>query len=424
MSRSWDQKISALVCVAFVASALGLDGCSSGGGSGGNAVPPPGDDDAGDAAATSVTPPSEAGTDATTTESGDDGATSDCASDLPSSLSCTGLYSDLLSKTIASGVEAFTPAFPLWSDGSGKNRWILLPAGTTIDRTDPNDWVFPAGTKLWKEFARDGKRIETRFFHKQSDATWAFTTYVWDAQEASATATANGADLPLEDGATYHVPTHDECLECHNGRPEHVMGFEEVSLGMRGATGLTLAELTSRGLLSPTPSRTSLELGDDGSGDAAKALGWLHINCGVACHNTNAMAGASFVGMNLRLDPALLDGRSPGVFDALKTTVGVVSTTGVWGNDQRIAAGNPDHSLIVELTSKRGPGQQMPPLASVDVDTSDVAILRDWVAKMAPPEDGGADGGEAGARDAAADAESDAAVDAGGNAAPCDAASE
>ncbi|HEY2509596.1 MAG TPA: hypothetical protein VGI39_01950 [Polyangiaceae bacterium] len=423
MSRSWDKKIAALACTALLAGAAVLDACSSGGGNGTSTAPPPGDD-AGDGATTTVTPPSEAGTDATTADSGDDGPVSDCASDLPSSLSCTGLYSDLASKTVAPGVEAFTPAVPLWSDGSGKNRWIQLPAGTTIDRSDPNDWVFPVGTKLWKEFARDGKRIETRFFHKQSDGTWTWTTYVWDAQEASAIVSPNGADLPLEDGATYHVPSHDECVECHNGRPEHVMGFEEVSLGTAGASGLTLAALTSRGLLSPAPSKTSLSMADDGSGDAAKALGWLHVNCGVACHNANPMAGASFVGMNLRLDATLLDGRAPSGFDALTTTVGVASTTGVWGSDQRIAPGDPDHSLILELTSRRGQGLQMPPLGTVDVDTSDEAILRDWVAKMAPLEDGGADAGDGGVADAAVDAESDAAVDAGTDAAPHDAASE
>ena len=42
----------------------------------------------------------------------------------------------------------------LWADYATKQRWILLPPGTKIDATDPNEWVFPVGTKVWKEFSR------------------------------------------------------------------------------------------------------------------------------------------------------------------------------------------------------------------------------------------------------------------------------
>jgi hypothetical protein len=388
---------------------LVLAGCGSSGGGGAQ----PGSDDAGGDAAGSVSI-GDASDDAVDATIADDGAAADCASALPTSLACTGLYTDIVAKTIAPSAQSFTPAIPLWSDGSGKNRWVMLPAGQTIDRTDPNNWVFPAGTKFWKEFSRDGQRKETRFFHKQSDGTWVWVSYVWNDDESDAIATPAGASLPLEDGATYQVPTQQQCTECHNGRPEHIMGFEEVSLGSAGAAGLTLAQLASQGLLSPAPASTSLTIADDGSGDTAHALGWIHVNCGVTCHNANPLAGASSVSLRLRLDPTQLDGRSAAAMDPMVTMVGVPTSTGIWGQLDRIQPGDPDDSLLVYLVATRGAGKQMPPLASVYVDTPDVAVIRDWIAKMQPLDAGAGDAGseDAGPTDAGTDAADSAAADA------------
>src|SRR3954451_18392936 len=44
----------------------------------------------------------------------------------PKTLECTGLYSDLVAKTVASGARPYAPAVPLWSDGAHKERWISL----------------------------------------------------------------------------------------------------------------------------------------------------------------------------------------------------------------------------------------------------------------------------------------------------------
>src|SRR3984957_9138108 len=161
----------------------------------------------------------------------------------PSTLSCTGLYADIATKTLAAGVRFYQPAVPLWSDNAEKARWIQLPPGTQIDATDPNEWTFPVGTKVWKEFSRDGKRVETRFFNKVQTGYWVRTTYAWNAEETAATQSAGG-DIPWgTDGGTYHIPIPSECDQCHVGRTDHLLGFEQVSLGLAAATGLTLPEL-------------------------------------------------------------------------------------------------------------------------------------------------------------------------------------
>jgi hypothetical protein len=328
----------------------------------------------------------------------------------PSTLACTGLYADFAAKTVASDVRFYQPAIPLWSDGAEKTRWIWLPPGTQIDASNHSEWTFPVGTKVWKEFIRNGKRIETRLFQKVDNGPppiWHHATYAWNADDSVALV-SNGGDLQLgSDGGTYHIPLSAECDKCHNGRIDHILGFEQISLGLQGAQGLTLPELAKEGLIAPVPPQLQLTIGDDGTGGAAPALGWLHINCGVPCHNANSTALAYAVKMHLRLDPTLLDGGplTASNCDSLKTTIGARATSSNWApyNWVRIVPGDPSHSLLVQLISNRGTNNaargQMPPIASLIVDMADVAKVVDWVSKISAIEmvDGGSDAAAEGA---------------------------
>ena len=67
---------------------------------------------------------------------------------------------------------AFSPQYPLWSDGAAKRRWISLPPGTAIDASRPDAWEFPRGTRLWKEFSLD-RPVETRFIERLPDGSLA-----------------------------------------------------------------------------------------------------------------------------------------------------------------------------------------------------------------------------------------------------------
>src|SRR5438132_1116401 len=90
----------------------------------------------------------------------------------PGTLFETGLCVDHACMQISPGVHAYSPRFALWADTASKRRWIYLPPGTQIDTTDMDHWLFPTGTKLWKEFTRDDAngmpvRVETRLVWKQ-----------------------------------------------------------------------------------------------------------------------------------------------------------------------------------------------------------------------------------------------------------------
>lgn len=298
-------------------------------------------------------------------------------------LRCAGLYTDIATKEIAAGVEEFLPAHQLWSDGAEKQRWIYLPPDTQIDSSRPDDWRFPVGTKLFKEFRSGGRRVETRLFWKTRATLWLKAAYQWNAAETEATR-FEGGDVDVG-GSTYHVPTPTECDQCHKGRIDRALGFELVSLALPGATGMTLARLIADDRLTDPPAETDYAIGDDGTGKAAAALGWLHVNCGVSCHNRSSTAEAYKTDMYLRLPADGIDGRSPAGFDLLTTTVGVASRTPRWLGRQRITPGSPETSLLYELMAMRDPANpkdQMPPIASRVVDDEGVLLVGDWIRAM------------------------------------------
>lgn len=150
----------------------------------------------------------------------------------PVRLADTGLYTDGRTETLASGVLAYAPQYPLWTDGATKRRWILLPPGASIDATDPDRWVFPVGTKLWKEFSF-ARRVETRFMELRSDGEWTFATYAWSVDGKEATLApprgSKGAHT-LADGTRYDLPSQSDCRACHEAHPTRVLGFGALQL--------------------------------------------------------------------------------------------------------------------------------------------------------------------------------------------------
>ncbi|MFO0674410.1 MAG: hypothetical protein U0235_33175 [Polyangiaceae bacterium] len=369
------------------------------------------------------TPATPAGTDAstsdvTTTPSDSGGGTTDTGTtadtgtdanevfncddagiDAPQSLKCTGLYSSFTNKTIAAGVKEYAPAVKLWSDGAQKTRWVYLPPGEKIDTTDMDEWKYPVGTKFWKEFVVDGKRVETRFFWKVSSSIWTRTTYKWNAAQDDAIrldsgewggALDAGPDGGPGDAAAYEIPSVAKCDQCHNGRIDKILGFEAVGLGLPGATGVTLASLVSDSLLTTNPPATTLAIPEDSTGKAAAAIGYLHANCGTACHNTSP-AHTCPVNMVLRLGYADLhptDGGTATVANlaTYTSTVGVnAGTVGLspdGGTYKRIAPHDVTGSAISYLAGRREgyiPNKQMPPIDTHVVDTVGVGQINDWV---------------------------------------------
>jgi len=59
-----------------------------------------------------------------------------------------------------------------WSDGAEKFRYLYLPPGEKIDNANPDRWNFPVGSRIWKDFVRDGVSVETRMLYKTGPNSW------------------------------------------------------------------------------------------------------------------------------------------------------------------------------------------------------------------------------------------------------------
>ena len=305
----------------------------------------------------------------------------------PTRLSQTGLYSDIGTKTIAADVHEFLPRWQLWSDEALKRRWIWLPPGATIDTSNMDNWKFPVGTKVWKEFAR-GTRIETRYLEKIGPGDewitdWYAVSFQWDAGETDATAVPAGV---VDDPGHNDIPGRSDCRKCHvNTRVASVViGFSALQLDTPTAAGLwNLTQLVAENRLSAPPTAS----GGAGTpffplpaGDAARdANGYLHANCG-NCHNAGSDV-ALITPVKLRL--AVGDLAAWNTTDPWETTVDVTATFGVPGATVVVEPGVPAQSaLYYRLTTTSG--QRMPPVGREVVDPTGTETVRAWIAALPP----------------------------------------
>jgi hypothetical protein len=307
----------------------------------------------------------------------------------PNDLRCTGLYDRWTKKTIAATAFEYKPAYTLWSDGADKRRWISLPAGSKIDTTFMDGWAFPIGTKFWKEFAFSGAPVETRYYQKIGDNSWIWTTYVWSADMSAAIKNDDGVGADAGGDASYdgyEVPDHAKCDTCHQGGSDSILGFEAVLLGAPGATGLTLDQLKQKSLLTVNPPQTTVTIPNELTSKDAKALGWLHANCGVSCHNVN---GSCQFKAHMKIhysDLVHADGGTDLVTDLDTYTTTYKMAAAFPAGLNRITPGDPTTSAISVLASQRNaitPQQnQMPWIDSHKVDTTDVADLNAWITAL------------------------------------------
>jgi len=304
----------------------------------------------------------------------------------PTDLRCTGLYSDWASKTVSPDVQEYDPGLHLWSDDAVKTRWIYLPptpdgGRQPIDTSDMDEWTFPVGTKVWKQFVLGGKLIETRLIWKQTAYAWYLTTYRWSADQTTATELTTG-ELDA-DGNGYEVPTQAECPACHDGRLDDVLGFEAVSLSSASATPVTMQTLAANGWISDVPEAGIVIPGN--ATDVA-ALGYLHANCGIACHNRGGGAAVG-TGFFMRLEVSHLT--SVQATDTWQTGVNVPGTfipPGAASALLRLAPGDAGASCVTYRMAHRTgvddaeAGIQMPPIDTHQVDEAGVAAVGQWIA--------------------------------------------
>jgi Fe-S cluster biogenesis protein NfuA len=267
----------------------------------------------------------------------------------------TGLCTDEACTQLDPDVKEYEPKFPLYDDGADKRRWILLPPGTQIDTTNMDRWVFPVGTKLWKEFSKNGTRVETRFITKvleDDDAinAWLFTTYVWNqTQDLSMQVNMGAADA---NGTTHDVPSRGQCKDCHDSlRPSRVLGFQAIQLDKAQPSNLLdLEDLIDQDLLTvePTTGVAGARFAIPGTATDEAALGYFHGNCG-HCHNVSSTTHDT-VDLELLLEiPQLTSVQTTAAFkSAVKDPGDACGDMMDNDGDGRIDNGCPDQTLTID----------------------------------------------------------------------------
>jgi hypothetical protein len=317
----------------------------------------------------------------------------------PQNLRETGLYLPGTGLVVDPAHLAFSPQYPLWTDGASKRRWLSLPPNTYIDASRPNAWEFPVGTRLWKEFSV-GRAVETRYVERLADGQWRYAAYIWN--EAGTDAMLAPADgvrgLPVEGAPNgrYTVPGEFDCRACHEGAAVPVLGFSALQLSSDrdplapnadAFSTIDLRQLVARGLvrnlppaLTDAPPRITAS-----SATERAALGYLHGNCG-HCHN----ADGSPVPVDVRLAQDVSLG-SEGTEQVLRSLLNASSrfrAPGLAHDARVIAPGRPDASTLLWRMRSTNPQTQMPPLGVRALDHKALALLERWIAERSstPPE--------------------------------------
>jgi hypothetical protein len=342
------------------------------------------------------------------------------ASHIPSApprlLSETGLYVGRGTSEIDPRNRPFSPQYPLWSDGAEKSRWIRLPEGAAIDVSNVDRWDFPEGTRFWKEFRFNGRKVETRFLRKNGDGSWTFASYAWSEDQADALlAPAEGLPNVAEiaPGKFHSIPSVTDCRACHDpgeALRTEILGFSALQLSTDRDPGaphaeslrsdmLTLQTLSEEKLLEParpelvtTPPRIHAP-----DARTRSVLGYLSTNCG-SCHNEES----SIANLGLALKaassqpgtaapphprtPAPSHPRTLAPSHLFKPTSKWEIPNAAEGDSRYVTPGSPELSAILVRMKSRRPSSQMPPLGTVLHDKQAIALVSDWIDSMGESE--------------------------------------
>jgi hypothetical protein len=311
---------------------------------------------------------------------------------LPQRLSDAGLFTPDRPGTVASHNRPFVPQYPLWSDGMTKRRWVALPEGSTIDAADEHAWDFPAGTRFWKEFSLNGRKVETRLLWKASATQWLFGSYVWN-EEGTDAALAPDEGVPafveVAPGRRHSIPSRSDCTACHGTKRPGPLGFNALQLSTDrdpnaihgeplASSMLTLRELVNERILAPTRRDLVENPPRIRTSDASTraSLGYLMANCGT-CHNGSA--DVSVLGPSLTVRDLVANG------DAVARSF--IERPSKWqvpdardGMSVLVRPGVPGESAMLVRMRSRAPSSQMPPLGTVLRDQQAVDAIGAWIA--------------------------------------------
>jgi len=280
----------------------------------------------------------------------------------PELLSAWGIFPDAPALwNSPADFQFYEPRYPLWTNGAGKLRHVLLPEGREPE-TVGTERIWPVGTVFFKTFLFDTVPVETRVLRVAEDGL-RYAVYRWNDEGTDAElldiAEATPVDVEVDGEPFVHeIPSRDDCRTCH-------------AVGERRILGHTPLQLE--------------EIAIDAPAETAEIIGWAQGNC-VHCHDGSGDTGTSF---SMR----------PAAF--LANTIGQPTEGSAAGAGIRVVPGDPDGSALVRAFSRVDENfPAMPPLGVQRRDDVALARLRAWIADYSEPTDAGVGGLDAGVFDA------------------------
>ena len=221
-----------------------------------------------------------------------------------------------------------------------------MPNGTTIAVNADDDWVFPPGAVLVKNFRLNGRLIETRHLMCHPDGVWAGYTYEWNVAQTEATRVRGGKTVTVE-GQEWVFPDEAEWLRCHTAVTGVALGPETAQM--------------NRDFSYPSTGRTHNQL------ETLDSVAMFDTPIGDAAALPNMPAP---VNLDLRYTTSLAD----------TNACDVILDAGDLGLTMAriIAPGDSSRSVLVARMSRRD-ANGMPPLASATVDAVGVSLVSDWI---------------------------------------------
>ncbi len=301
-------------------------------------------------------------------------------SDFPQKLSETGCFQANDPTQPVSGLIPYGVNAPLWSDDAEKYRWFAIPDGTAIQIDDDgNNWIFPPGSVLIKEFRLAGKRVETRLLIRHNDGVWAGYSYEWDDQEQDATLLA-GAKSKVVAGQVWDYPSPAQCMFCHTEAAGYALGPETIQLNglfaytATGSIANQLATYEAIGLFAaplldrPENLPALANFMDPAESQDDRARSYLHANCS-SCHRPGAIELADF-----RYDTSL---REMGICNAEP----VHNDMGIGSAARLLVPGSPANSILLARMKTTEAGR-MPMLGTRVVDPVGVTVVEKWITAL------------------------------------------
>ena len=307
-------------------------------------------------------------------------------SSLPTKLSSTNIFSDLITLAPAPGFIEYDVNVSSYSSGAKMRRWLAIPNDSGIDFNSTGRWVYPSGSVLVQHFEmqmdeRDAdsmRRLETRVLVRRVAGDWTGYTYRWNESETEAVLVGRRETESLlitsaTGGITsvdYDFLSSSDCLMCHNNTAGFALGAKTRQLNRDFAYAtLTDNQLRSYNhidLFSVSIKRATEYEAFKSTPDARE---YLDVNCS-NCHRPSANNGLA---LDFRVDT---DETDMGVVDVapIRGDLGIASP-------RLVDPGSKETSIVWERMRVLGTNA-MPPVAKHRVDEVGIALIGAWIDAM------------------------------------------